>query len=195
MTTPYARAALDGELAELRQTTSGRNVALNRAAYNLGRLVGGNVLDEHATTEELLNGALDIGLNQHEARSTIRSGLNAGKRRPRSAPEQVRPQARTSEPKRPDYRLRDHLRKLGDDPAFPLEWETAKALATLPAVLAQQDIVAKWDYLAARVSNPRLWATVNLLRGVAMFRYCDAKSVEDPGAIGRAVQRLVREVE
>lgn len=192
--TAYGRAALERELADLRQTTAARNVALNRAAYYLGQLVGGGALDEHAATEELLNGALEIGLNQHEARSTIRSGLNAGKKRPRSAPEQAQA-PKPSAPERPDYRLREHLRKLGEDPAFPLEWETAKLLATLPPALAQRDILDSWEWLSERVSIPRLWSTVNLLRGVAMFRYCDAKGVQDPEAIGRAVQRLVREVE
>lgn len=206
MTTAYGRAALDGEVADLQTAQTGeRNERLNRAAFNLGRHVGGASLDGQSVEEDLLTAALDMGLEPREARSVIRSGLNAGKKRPRIAPEQVRPHARLAKPPRPDYRLRSLLVKLADDPAWPLEWETAKLLATLPPVLAQQDIVANWDYLAARMSIPRMWATVTLLRGVVMFRYLAGKTVERPEPtedephprhpIDIAARRLVLEVE
>lgn len=177
---PYGLAALDGEIAELRQAVTGeRNQRLNRAAYSLGQLVAGDVLDEHTATEELLSAALDIGLHPREARSAIRSGLNAGKRRPR-APEKAHPHTRPVEAPRPNFRVRDEMVRLLHDPAWPFEWEVAKQLAAIPPALARQDILDNWDYLSARVDIPRLVATTNMLRGIATFRYLNARTVETP---------------
>jgi len=193
-TTRYGSAALDRELADLRQVPEGtRNEALNRTAFSLGRLVAGGELDGPAVEDELLSSATEIGLHPIEARSTIRSGMRAGARQPRGAPEKT-PTTQAAE-LHPDYRLREQLTKLVSDPAWPLEWETAKALAPLPPRLAHQDIASSWDFLSDRVDIPRLLASVNLIRGAATFRYLNAKTVEDPGAIAAAVHRLVWEVE
>lgn len=84
----YGKAALEGEVAKLRAASVGeRNNTLNEAAFALGQLVGGGVLTESDVTDELERVALQIGLEPTEMRSTIHSGLTAGMRQPRKAPE------------------------------------------------------------------------------------------------------------
>lgn len=83
----YFAAALAGELQALRSTGKGdRNNQLNRSAFSLGQLVSDNDDCERVVMEQLLIAALEIGLTEREARTTIRSGLSAGKLSPRSAP-------------------------------------------------------------------------------------------------------------
>jgi len=84
----YGAAALRGELEALRALVVGqRNDGLNRAAFCLGRLVGGGELSEALVAESLLCAALAVGLGEAEACSTIASGLRAGMAAPRRAPE------------------------------------------------------------------------------------------------------------
>jgi hypothetical protein len=84
----YAEKALDGELATLRRAQQGgRNDALNRAAFNLGQLVGADVLSQGEAERHLLSTALAIGLNEKEVRATIASGMEDGKANPRRIPE------------------------------------------------------------------------------------------------------------
>ncbi|GLZ05273.1 hypothetical protein Acsp03_27390 [Actinomadura sp. NBRC 104412] len=87
----YVQAALKGELARVTgAVTGGRNHALNKAAYNLGRLVGAGVLPEEAANDALWNAAavhFCTGPNAFtpaDARATIRSALAAGTRNPRT---------------------------------------------------------------------------------------------------------------
>lgn len=85
----YVRAILTGEADAVRNTGygQGRNNALNRAAFNLGRLVGGGELDENTAWRTLLDAAsAHVGVKdftEAEARRTIASGLSAGQLRPR----------------------------------------------------------------------------------------------------------------
>jgi hypothetical protein len=72
-----------------------RNETLNRAAFNLGQLVGVGTLDRDAVESLLLEAALESGLGEEEARGTIRSGIEAGIRTPRSL--RVRPGSGESE--------------------------------------------------------------------------------------------------
>jgi hypothetical protein len=90
---PYARAALAAETLRVRAAQApvagrggNRNDTLNRAAFNLGQLVGGGLLDPHTATAELAAAAHDVGLPRAEARRTIASGLSAGQRHPRVRP-------------------------------------------------------------------------------------------------------------
>jgi hypothetical protein len=68
----------------------GRNAALNKAAYNLGRLVGAGVLDDDTVTRELYRAStphFGVGtppFTPNDALATIRSAIAAGKRKPRS---------------------------------------------------------------------------------------------------------------
>lgn len=80
----YAHTALSQEIDRLANTFEGsRNDALNRAAYNLGQLIGAGLLVRE-TVERLLTGtALHIGLGTRETAATISSCLKAGVRNPR----------------------------------------------------------------------------------------------------------------
>lgn len=84
----YGRAALANELAKLRTAAPRtRNNTLNRSAFSLGQLVGGGVLQELEVQGALHTEAVLIGLTDAESRATIRSGMNAGKEKPRGVPE------------------------------------------------------------------------------------------------------------
>jgi hypothetical protein len=86
-TTPYGRAALEGEVAELRRAPVGtRNHTLNRCAFRLGRLVAGGELDEGEVVVTLRIEGIGRGLTPREVERTIASGLAAGLRHPRSRP-------------------------------------------------------------------------------------------------------------
>jgi hypothetical protein len=87
--TAYLGAILTGEADTVRHTVygQGRNHALNRAAFNLGRLVGAGELDEHTARQVLIEAATcHFGIQQFteaEAQRTITSGLQAGRLKPR----------------------------------------------------------------------------------------------------------------
>lgn len=69
-------------------TTSGaRNDTLNRAAYTLGRLVGGGQLEYFEAADALTQAAKAAGLEDFELGPTIRSGLKAGQAEPRTLAE------------------------------------------------------------------------------------------------------------
>jgi hypothetical protein len=83
----YAERALDNELAALRRAAPGhRNDQLNRAAYNLGQLVGAGVLHRDSVMNHLLHAALATGLAEAEINSTLESGLASGMASPRVIP-------------------------------------------------------------------------------------------------------------
>ncbi len=86
----YAEAALRGEIEKVSLSTEGgRNDQLNRSAFALGQLIAGEVLDQTEVERELETAARTAGLDSDPEcgpggiRSTIRSGLQAGMRRPR----------------------------------------------------------------------------------------------------------------
>ena len=84
ITMNYAESALRDELATLRNAQPGqRNMALNRAAYALGQLVGGGLLGSQAVTAALADAATGLGLSPAESRVAIESGLRAGQQQPR----------------------------------------------------------------------------------------------------------------
>jgi hypothetical protein len=83
----YAKAALTAEADRVARAPIGaRNDTLNRAAFALGRLVGAGLLNTSEVTRELESAALFAGLGRAETRSTIRSGLTAGRRTPLTLP-------------------------------------------------------------------------------------------------------------
>ena len=85
--TPYASAALEKELNKLRTTGEGsRNDQLNKAAFALGQLVAGGELEAHDVHDVLTAAARDIGLDPREITATLRSGMNAGAKQPRTTP-------------------------------------------------------------------------------------------------------------
>lgn len=76
---------------------------------------------------------------------------------------------------------------------FAWTWEAAKILAALEPSVARQDVLAAWDYIAPRCDFSTLLRIAYLIRGVAMFRYCTARTAGDPAVVRRAVERLVSE--
>src|SRR5262249_37174829 len=84
--------ALREECAKLAamEKDSGRNNALNRAAFNLFQLVAGGGLDEETVREQLYAAAEACGLvgedGEASVRATIESGAKAGRAQPRRAP-------------------------------------------------------------------------------------------------------------
>ena len=83
---PYGRAAFEGELGRLVMTPEGeRNDALNRAAFSLGQLIYGGELDAGEVIPQLLKVARYIGLTDTEIEGTIESGITAGSHTPRTA--------------------------------------------------------------------------------------------------------------
>ena len=60
-----------------------RNATLNRAAFNLGQLVAGGLLDVDQVRAVLLAAALEAGNPETKARATIESGLRGGAAKPR----------------------------------------------------------------------------------------------------------------
>lgn len=93
----YVAAAVDAELAQLAAAREGtRNDTLNRAAFNLGQLVGAGHLDPDRVSAALADIAHQIGLGAVETDRTIASGLTAGIARPRdlTPPAAARPARR-----------------------------------------------------------------------------------------------------
>ena len=87
----YVRAALKGEADRVASAArGGRNHALNKAAYNLGRLVGAGALPEDIAAAALYDAAsVHFGPEPHgippaAAKATITAGLTAGTRNPRT---------------------------------------------------------------------------------------------------------------
>lgn len=81
----YASAALRAEADTVARATEGdRNDTLNRAAFNLGQLVGGDALDHEVVRGALHAAAEAAGLGQRETVIAIASGLRAGMERPRA---------------------------------------------------------------------------------------------------------------
>ena len=83
---PYAKAALNRECQTLAvmPPDSGRNHALNRAAFNLGQLAAAGQLHPDVITDALTAAAAECKLGEREAARTIASGLAAGQRSPRT---------------------------------------------------------------------------------------------------------------
>ena len=84
----YVAAAVDRECDLVaRCTRGGRNNQLNISAFNLGTLVGANVLGSHEATRRLYAAAEEAGLVQADgkraAMATIESGLTSGAAKPR----------------------------------------------------------------------------------------------------------------
>jgi putative DNA primase/helicase len=89
----YYRSALKDECAALAAMPkdSGRNNALNRAAFSLFQLVASGGLDENEVRERLFAAAEKCGLVDEDGaasvRATIESGAEAGRAQPRQAPD------------------------------------------------------------------------------------------------------------
>ncbi|MGJ6968913.1 bifunctional DNA primase/polymerase [Streptosporangium sp. G11] len=82
--TRYALAALHSEVQRVKTTApGGRNHALNTAAFALGQLIGAGLLPRPLAEDALHAAGQAAGLSAWEVLPTVRSGLDAGQRRPR----------------------------------------------------------------------------------------------------------------
>ncbi|HLH70553.1 MAG TPA: bifunctional DNA primase/polymerase [Candidatus Dormibacteraeota bacterium] len=91
----YVEAAIRGEAEAVARAPVGtRNQRLNLAAFRLGRLVAAGLADEVAVREALLAAADAAGLPRRESLATVRSGLGAGMRAPRTLREPPGPALR-----------------------------------------------------------------------------------------------------
>jgi hypothetical protein len=80
----YAAAAIRSEADAVAVAPAGtRNHRLNLAAWRLGRLAAGGVVDEAVARDALLAAAVTAGLPHSESAATVRSGMTAGRRSPR----------------------------------------------------------------------------------------------------------------
>lgn len=80
----YAVAAIEREAREVATAPTGqRNDRLNLAAFRLGQLVGAGLAEEAIVTDALVTAGLAAGPGDRKIRSTIRSGIRAGRRQPR----------------------------------------------------------------------------------------------------------------
>lgn len=99
----YVQTAWEREFVNVATCPEGqRNVTLNKAAYNLGTLVGAGQLSEPAVRSHLERAAAACGLSKSEYLPTIASGLAKGIANPRQMPEPARtaPQpAKTARPR------------------------------------------------------------------------------------------------
>ena len=81
----YAMAALRAETERVAAARPGtRNVTLNRAAFSLGQLVAAGLIPPLPVITSLIDAARYAGLPQDEAIRTVRSGMEAGARKPRA---------------------------------------------------------------------------------------------------------------
>ncbi|RKS06709.1 bifunctional DNA primase/polymerase-like protein [Nocardiopsis sp. Huas11] len=82
----YVTRALRGEVdCVLAAREGSRNHTLNKAAFAVGTLVGAGMLPKHLAEDALTAAGERIGLDPTECEATVRSGLQAGVRRPRGA--------------------------------------------------------------------------------------------------------------
>lgn len=85
---PYAASALEREAGRVITADPGaRNDALNQAAFALGQLVAGGELDRAEVEAALTRAGLAVGLDTKEIAKTIKSGMEAGAKEPRTAPD------------------------------------------------------------------------------------------------------------
>jgi len=151
----YAQTALRLELRAVCGAQPGeRNDTLNKAAFNLGTLVGGGYLDR-AEVEAALRGAAEsVGLEPTEIDATINSGLDSGVMSPRKIELKEPPKPC---PARPEYVLVPGAHK--DDQGRYIERSNAdfagEVLARLPA-----EAVYRKDFIPGEVLGPagkRIW--------------------------------------
>jgi hypothetical protein len=109
----YAMAALRAETHRMATATDGtRHDTLNKAAFNLGQLVGAGLLPEPAVITSLADAARQSGLPERDIPRIIRSGMTAGTRHPRV------PRQRPSQPG-PGTHRPPHSREAPTNPIPP----------------------------------------------------------------------------
>ena len=85
-TSPYGKAALHRECANLRLTPEGdRNGQLNTASFSIGQLVACGAINQNEALFALEESAISCGLSANEIKKTMASGFEAGRQSPRTA--------------------------------------------------------------------------------------------------------------
>jgi len=79
------KALLDETIKFSRSPEGSRNEELNKSAFSIGQLIAGGELDQVQAEAALYAAAISKGLTDKEIRATIKSGIEAGMREPRSA--------------------------------------------------------------------------------------------------------------
>ena len=86
----YASAALDAECTILASTAHGRNNQTNRSGFACGQFIPAGLLDRSEVEHRLLSAAESSGIVRKDGRAAVlaslRSGINAGIKEPRSIP-------------------------------------------------------------------------------------------------------------
>lgn len=81
----YGSKALSSACAKIVSAPEGeRNKTLNNEAFCIGGLIAACKLDEAEVERALVDAGVRAGLSEVEARATVRSGLDAGKKKPRT---------------------------------------------------------------------------------------------------------------
>lgn len=116
---PYVQRALDAEVAAVVRLGEGeRNAGLNRAAFNLGTLVGAGVLDSGEVEASLLAACRANGLvgddGERATLASLRSGLEAGMKEPRELPERAPPEGLPTDVRNPGAYARAAVAKAAD---------------------------------------------------------------------------------
>jgi hypothetical protein len=84
----YVMSAVDREIARVVLAPEGeRNNVLNRAAFAIGTLGHARIFLAGDVSDQLLHAAKRCGLDEAEARKTIKSGYQAGQKDPRKLPD------------------------------------------------------------------------------------------------------------
>jgi hypothetical protein len=96
--------------------------------------------------------------------------------------------------RRPDALVRAFARAVAFRPEFAFEWEVTKLLALMPGYWARVEVAHNFEYLSARGDVSLMLHGAYLVRGVVIFRYCTAKSVDDPRSVTRAVHQALARV-
>jgi len=158
----YVQTAWEREFVNVATCPEGsRNQTLNKAAYNLGTLVGAGQLSEPAVRSHLEHAAVACGLAKSEFLPTIASGLAAGIANPRQMPDPTPPRqsrhntarprpkpnashpvsvaTRDGEPVAPDVNPAHHTRGSvwidGEQPEFLINAEGVKRKGSLHNIL------------------------------------------------------------
>ena len=105
MNSSYLERALQDELSILRSKAINRNDQVNKSAFSLGQLCTPEGLDKNEVEHLLRKAAEENGYVEKDGLravlASIRSGLEAGMKKPRPIPNGKAPTARRSPPERP----------------------------------------------------------------------------------------------
>jgi len=163
----WADVAFKAEVTALWGTPSGqRNNQLNTSAFSLGQIVAGGGLDRVTVEQELTAAATNAGLGNSETIATIKSGLEAGMRQPRTAaPRASDSQIKPSTVRKPDMSLLENPRANAPkfDPVrlFGREWgDWVRTAAEGSAAPADYTAATLLSVAGSLIGNAR-WAKVS----------------------------------